>query len=94
MQQRSEAWYRERAGRITGSRFSRAMAPRNSDAYLGLISELAEERKAGHSRDGGYVNAAMQWGIDHEPAARKWYVRARELGAPEAAARLSRLEGG
>lgn len=75
MQQRSEAWYRERAGRITGSRFSRAMAPRNSDAYLGLISELAEERKAGRSRDVGYVNAAMQWGIDHEAAARKWYVR-------------------
>lgn len=75
MQQRSEAWYRERAGRITSTRFSRAIASKNSDAYRGLISELAEERKVGRSRDGGYVSAAMQWGIDHEPAARKWYVR-------------------
>ena len=75
MQQRSEAWYRARAGRITGSRFARAMAARNSDAYLGLVAELASERKAGRSQDGGYVNAAMQWGIAHEPSARQWYER-------------------
>ena len=75
MQQRSEAWYRARAGRITGSRFARAMAARNSDAFLGLVAELAAERKTGRSQDGGYVNAAMQWGIDHEPSARQWYER-------------------
>ncbi len=77
MLQRSEAWYRERAGRITGSRLSRAMAARTSDAFQGLIAELAEERRTGSSRDRGYVNAAMQWGIDHEVGARVWYSRQR-----------------
>lgn len=75
MEQRSDAWYRARAGRITGSRFVRAMAARNSNAYLGLVAELATERKTGRSQDGGYVNAAMQWGIEHEPSARRWYER-------------------
>ena len=75
MLQRSDAWYRARAGRITGSRFARAMAARNSDTYLGLVAELAAERRTGFSQDGGHVNAAMQWGIDHEPAARQWYER-------------------
>lgn len=75
MQQRSEEWYRVRAGKITGSRFSRAMADRSSDTYAGLISELVAERRAGRSKDGGYVNEAMQWGIKHELAARNWYVR-------------------
>lgn len=75
MLQRSDAWYRARAGRITGSRFARAMAARNSEAYLGLVAELAAERCAGRSQDGGYVNAAMRWGINHEASARRWYER-------------------
>ena len=75
MQQRSEDWYCARAGRITGSRFARAMAKRNSEAYLGLVAELAAERCAGRSQDGGYVNAAMRWGINHEASARRWYER-------------------
>ena len=86
MQQRSEAWYRARAGRITGSRFARAMAARNSDAFLGLVAELAAERKTGRSQDGGYVNAAMQWGIDHEPSARRSWSDADRAAAREAAA--------
>lgn len=75
MEQKSEAWYRARAGRITGSRFARAMAGRRSKDYCGLIDELAEERRRGRSVDGGYVNSAMQWGIDHEEPARRWYGR-------------------
>lgn len=77
MKQRSEAWFQARAGRITGSRFSRAMAGKRSNNYRNLIDELAEERRRGRSLDGGYVNAAMQWGIDHEDAARRWYGRSR-----------------
>lgn len=75
MQQRSEAWFQARAGRITGSRFSRAMAAKSSDTYQRLISELVEERRTGRSYDRGYTNAAMQWGIDHESSARAWYSR-------------------
>lgn len=77
MQQRTEAWYRERAGRITGSRFARAMASMHSDTYRNLIDQLVEERRTGRCRDGGYVNAAMQWGMDHEDRARRWYGKSR-----------------
>lgn len=75
MQQRSPAWYRERAGRITGSRFARAMASTHSDSYRNLIEQLVEERRTGQCHDRGYVNAAMQWGMDHEDHARRWYSR-------------------
>lgn len=77
MKQRSEAWYMARVGRITGSRFARAMASKNSGAYRNLIDELAQERRTGRSLDGGYINAAMQWGMDHEDTARRWYGRSR-----------------
>jgi len=75
MKQGSEDWYRIRAGRITGSRFARAMAKADSNAYAGLVAELVEERRTGRSVDGGYVNDAMQWGMDHEAAARRWYAK-------------------
>lgn len=84
MEQRSQAWYQARAGRITGSRFARAMASKNTDAYRGLIDELAQERRTGRSQDGGYVNSAMQWGIDHESGARQWYGRLRACEVVEA----------
>lgn len=77
MEQRSAAWYRERAGRITGSRFARAMASTQSDRYRNLIDQLVEERRTGRCRDGAYVNAAMQWGMDHEDRARHWYGNSR-----------------
>ncbi len=75
MKQRSEAWYRARAGRITGSRFARAMASKHSDTYRDLVDELTQERRTGRALDGGYINAAMQWGMDHEDTARRWYSR-------------------
>lgn len=77
MEQRSEAWFRVRAGRITGSRFSRAMAGKRSNDYRNLIDELVEERRRGRALDGGYVNPAMRWGMDYEDAARLWYGRSR-----------------
>ena len=72
MQQRSDAWLKVRGGKITGSRFARAMSSKQ-DVYRKLIDQLVEERRLGRSLDSGYVSAAMQWGIDHEPLARKWY---------------------
>ncbi len=72
MQQRSEAWRQVRGGKITGSRFARAMTSRK-DVYGKLIEQLVQERRLGRSLDNSYVSPAMQWGIDHEPLARKWY---------------------
>lgn len=83
MKQRSEAWYKARAGRITGSRFARAMASKHSSTYRSLIDELVQERRTGRSLDGGYINAAMQWGMDHENNARQWYVRAHNCHVAE-----------
>jgi len=53
------------------------MAAKHSDTYRRLIDELAEERRTGSCKDGDFVNAAMQWGIDHEDTARRWYARER-----------------
>jgi putative phage-type endonuclease len=75
VEQRSAEWYKARCGRITGSRFARAMAVRSSVAYRGLLDELVQERVSGRCMDGGRINAAMQWGIDHEDHARRWYER-------------------
>lgn len=49
------------------------MASKQSDTYRRLVDELAGERLSGRCGDGGYTSAAMQWGIDHEDAARRWY---------------------
>ena len=76
MQQRSDAWLKVRGGKITGSRFARAMTSRR-DVYRKLVEQLVEERRLGRSLDGNYVSPAMQWGIDHEPQARRWYSTQR-----------------
>ena len=85
MEQKSEAWLRIRAGRITGSRFAKGMGSKRSDAYRRLIEELVQERRTGRARDGGYVNHAMQWGMDHEDAARRWYAGSRGCRVDQAA---------
>ncbi len=74
MEQRSSEWFQVRAGKITGSRFSHAMARKDTAKYQDLISTLVAERTAGKYRDDGYVNSAMQWGMNHEDTARSWYA--------------------
>jgi len=78
MDQRSEAWFRMRAGRITGSRFAQAMADKNSSTYHSFVDRLVEERRTGRCLDRDFVNPAMQWGIDHEESARRWYCRSQK----------------
>ena len=78
MQQRSPEWYRARCGLITGSRFSQAMSARHTQAYRGLVDCLVDERRSGRLDDRGPVSWAMQWGIDHEDPARRWYERAHD----------------
>lgn len=76
MEQRTDQWYAARAGKITGSRFAHAMAARNTTAFRKLIYLLVQERRTGRCLDSRRLNAAMQWGIDHEDAARAWYSKA------------------
>ena len=59
------------------------MASKHSIGYVKLIEQLVEERTTGRCSDRSYVNAAMQWGVDHEDAARRWYGRSRSCRIQE-----------
>lgn len=75
MQQRSEEWFRARAGKFTGSRFSDLMAKTRSGpaaSRRNLIVTLAVERVTQQCVE-TYTNAAMQRGIDLEAQAREAY---------------------
>lgn len=73
-EQRSQEWFAARAGRLTGS-VAGDMVDFNKDGKTpsakrrDLLCRLVAEQLTGVSQEDGYVNAAMQWGIDHEPDA-------------------------
>lgn len=76
MQQGSEEWLRHRAGRLTASRLSDALARTKSGwsaSRANLLTQLAIERLTGLPLDSGFTTAAMQWGIEQEPFARAAY---------------------
>ena len=70
--QRSEAWFAARAGRLTGSRAADMLATIKSGeaaARRDYRMQLVTERLTGQPQEDGFVNAAMQRGIDMEPLA-------------------------
>jgi predicted phage-related endonuclease len=72
--QRSEAWHQARLGLLTGSRAEDAIKIARTPgaeaaARRDYRMELVIERITGQPQEDGYVNAAMQWGIDKEDAA-------------------------
>lgn len=72
MEQRSADWYDARLGRLTGSRAAAMLSEIKSGESAkrrDLRYDLVCERLTGRSQDNGYVNADMQWGIDHEAEA-------------------------
>jgi len=75
--QRSEAWFAARAGRLTGSRAADMLATIKSGeaaARRDYRLQLVCERLTGQPQDdGGFVNAAMQRGVELEPKARLAY---------------------
>lgn len=78
--QRTPAWRAARVGRLTGSRAADmlAMLKKGGEAAARrhLRAQLVVERLTGQPQDDGYVSAAMQRGIDGEPAARAAYAAA------------------
>lgn len=75
MEQRSSEWYAARLGKLTASRIAEALATIKSGwgaSRANVRAELVCERLTGIPTD-TYTNAAMQWGIDHEPDARAAY---------------------
>jgi putative phage-type endonuclease len=70
--QRSPEWFQARAGRLTGSRAADMLATIKTGeaaARRDLRMQLVCERLTGQPQEDGFVNAAMQRGIDLEPLA-------------------------
>jgi putative phage-type endonuclease len=76
-EQRSEDWFKARAGRITGSKAECILAKGKGGAEAvtrrDYRAQLACERITGIPDLGGYINADMQRGIDLEPEALSAY---------------------
>lgn len=74
-EQRTDAWLSERAGKVTASRIADVMAKTKTGYGAGranYMAELVAERLTGVPKQ-GFMNAAMQHGIDTEPQARAMY---------------------
>jgi predicted phage-related endonuclease len=71
-EQRSPEWFQARLGRLTGSRAGDMLATIKTGeaaARRDLRTQLVVERLTSSVQEDGFINAAMQWGIDQEPAA-------------------------
>lgn len=75
IEQGSEAWRQIRLGKVTASRVADVVAKTKTGygaSRANYMAELIAERLTGTPAE-SYTNAAMQWGIDHEPEARAAY---------------------
>ncbi|MDC7224232.1 MAG: YqaJ viral recombinase family protein [Spirochaetales bacterium] len=77
VEQRSAEWFALRCGRITGSRFKDLMSTdksklKGTKGQLSLLREVAAERLTGMWEESS-LSKAMQWGIDKEDEARRYY---------------------
>lgn len=75
IEQRTEAWYAARLGKVTASRVADLMAKTKSGpsaSRANYMADLIVERLTGQRAE-GFTSAAMQWGTDTEPQARAAY---------------------
>ncbi len=83
--QRSDDWFANRAGKVTASAIYKVMA-KTKTGYgadrANYHAQLVAERLTGRSAD-SFSNAAMQWGVDTEAAARLAYAELIGEGIPE-----------
>ena len=79
--QRTEAWFAERAGKVTASRVKDVIAKTKtgpSASRKNYLAQLVAERMTGQPAE-SFSNAAMQRGIDLEPFARARYEMFRDV---------------
>jgi hypothetical protein len=69
-EQRSEEWYKLRAGSIGGTRFGQVISGRKNRLVYDLIDEILN----GYAEMDDYVSDDMQFGTDNEPIARQLYI--------------------
>lgn len=75
IEQGSPEWFAERCGRVTASRVADVIARTKTGwgaSRANYMAQLVAERLTGTVAE-TYTNAAMQWGTDMEPEARKTY---------------------
>ncbi|TGT76749.1 MULTISPECIES: lambda exonuclease family protein [unclassified Mesorhizobium] len=73
--QGSPEWFAERCGKVTASRVADVIARTKTGwgaSRANYMAQLVAERLTGTVAE-SYTNAAMQWGTDMEPEARKTY---------------------
>jgi len=73
--QRSDEWFAARCGKVTASRIADVVAKTKSGwgaSRKNYAAQLLAERLTGSVAE-SYSNAAMQWGNDQEPQARRAY---------------------
>ena len=74
VEQRSPDWFALKIGKFSASSCSDFFMKPSTAGYKNAIADLAYERITGKSSDtNGYINPAMQWGIEHEADAREAY---------------------
>jgi putative phage-type endonuclease len=74
--QGSEEWAAARAGKVTASRMDAVIAKIKTGeaaARRDYRAQIVAEILTGRPQENGYVNAEMQWGIDHEELAGSAY---------------------
>ena len=75
IEQRSEAWFQARLGKVTASAVADVLAKTKtgvSASRVNYLIKLAIQRVTGQIEE-SYTNEAMQWGIDNEDQARVAY---------------------
>jgi len=72
IEQGSEAWFQQRCGRITGTRFKVLMSGQSTQGYKDLITEIAGELITGEIEE-TYSNDNMERGKELEVDARSMY---------------------
>lgn len=75
MEQRTEEWFAQRAGKVTASRVADVVAKTKSGysaSRANYLAQLVAERLTGKPSE-SFSNAAMEWGTEQEPFARAAY---------------------
>lgn len=84
-EQRTDEWFAQRLGKVTASSLYKVLSKTKTGygADRGnYMTQLVLERLTGQKAE-SYTNAAMQWGIEQEPAARAAYEASRGVFVTE-----------
>lgn len=87
IEQGSDEWRAMRLGKVTASKVADLTAKTKSGwaaSRANYMADLICERLTGVSRE-GFTNAAMQWGTDMEPEARRTYAFMADVSVDEIA---------